>query len=57
MSVAKKINAKCDKNDAQIIQLEKSLDKAIGELKNVLIKLSRDDRVHQCIIIVIVDIP
>ena len=39
LPVAKKINAKWDKTDAQIIQLDKYLIQAIGELKNVFIIL------------------
>lgn len=42
LSITKKINAKWDKTNAQIIQLDKSLVQAIGELKNVLIQLSYD---------------
>ena len=38
LSVAKKIYAKWDKTDAKIIQLDKSLVQAMGELKNVLIR-------------------
>lgn len=56
LSVAKKINAKWDKTDAQIIQLNKSLVQTIGELNNVISHLSSNHRVHQCINIVIVDI-
>ena len=55
--VAKKINAEWDKIDAQIFQLDKSLVQAMGELKIVIICLSFDHQVHQCIKIVIVDIP
>lgn len=57
LSVSKKINAKWDKIDVQIIQLDKTLFHEVGELRDVLIHLSSDDRVHQCIIIVVVDIP
>ncbi len=42
LSITKKISAKWDKTDAQIIQLDRSLSQAIGELKNVLIRLSYD---------------
>lgn len=54
--VAKKINEKWDKKDAQIIHLERTLVHVIGELGNVLIHLSSDQRVHKCIDIVIMDI-
>lgn len=56
LSVTKQINVKWDKIDVRIIQLDKSLVQAIGEIKNVLIQLSYDRRLHQCINIVIVDI-
>ena len=56
LSVAKKINEKWDKIDAQIIQLDKNLVHAINKLINLLILLSSEQRVHQCINIVIVDI-
>lgn len=55
--LAKKINAKWDKTNAQTIQLDRSLVQAIVELVNSLIRLSFDHRVHQCINIVIADIP
>lgn len=54
--VANKINAKWDKNDAQMIQLGRYLVQAIGELRDVLIILSKNDRVHQRRNIIIVDI-
>lgn len=56
LSVAKKINAKWDKTNAQIIQLDMTLVHVVGELRDVIICLSSDERVHQCIYIVIVDI-
>lgn len=52
--VAKEINAKWDKTN---VEMDRSLVQDIGELKNVPIRLSKDDQVHQCINIVIVDIP
>lgn len=56
LSISKKINAKWEKIDAKIIQLDNSIFLDIIELKNVLIKLSKYDRVHQCINTIIVDI-
>lgn len=55
--VANKINTQWDKHDAGIIQLDISLLWAIGDLKNVLIHLSYDHRVHQWINIVVMGIP
>lgn len=57
LSVCKKINIRPEKTDAKIIQLDRSQVLAMGELNNILIHLSSDSRVHQCIDIVIVDIP
>ena len=42
---------------SQIIQLEKSVVKVIGEMKDVLVRLSADPRVSQFIYIMVVDIP
>lgn len=55
--VARKINAKWDKIDAQIIQVDENLIRAIGEIKNVIFKLSKYDQVHQCKNLIIVEIP
>lgn len=57
LSVAKKINAQWSKTSAQIIQLDKNFVSAIGELRDVIIRLTSDERVHQCINIVVMDIP
>ena len=57
LSVCKKLNIRPEKTDAKIIQLDRSQVPAVGELNNVIIRLSSDSRVHQCIDIVIVDIP
>ena len=54
--IAKNINAKWEKIDAIIIQLDISFVPTIGELNNFIIILSFDERVHQCIDIVTVDI-
>lgn len=42
LSVTKKISAKWDKIDAQIIKLDKTLFHAVGELRDVIIYLSFD---------------
>lgn len=47
------INSKWEKVDAQIIKLDRSLVQEIVELNNVVIFLSSNHRVHQCINIVI----
>lgn len=54
--VAKIINEKWDKIDAQIIKLYNNLIHTIGQLIIMLIHLSYDQGVHQCIHIVIVHI-
>lgn len=57
LSIENKINAKWRKINAQIIQLDWSLVQDIGDLKNVLIRLSKYDQFHQCINILIAYIP
>lgn len=57
LSIAKNINAQWSKTSAQIIQHDRTSVLAIGELRNVIIRLSHDGRVHQCINIIVVDIP
>lgn len=56
LSIAKKINYRWDKTDAQIIHLNIYLGQTIGEHRNVLIRLSKYDQFHQRINIIIVDI-
>ena len=41
----------------KIIQLDKSQVKVFGELKDVLIRLSSNSKIHQIIDIIVVDIP
>lgn len=41
----------------RIIQLDRTSLLAIGELRDMIIRLSYDSGVHQCINIVVVDIP
>lgn len=56
LSIAKKVNAQWSETSMWIIQLNWTLVPTIGELWGVIIQLSHDDRVHQCINIVVVDI-
>jgi hypothetical protein len=56
-SVCQKINAEVDPSSLKIIQLDRTDVKVIGELKNVLIRLSSNPKVHQVIDIIVVDIP
>jgi ribonuclease HI len=56
-SVCQKINAEVEPSTLKIIQLDQTNVKVIGELKNVLIRLSSNPKVHQVIDIIVVDIP
>ena len=56
-SVCKKLNAEPQMSKTKIIQLDKSHVKVFGELKDVLIQLSSNSKVHQSIDIIVVDIP
>jgi hypothetical protein len=55
--VCQKINAKVQPSILKIIHLDRTSVKVIGELKNVLIRLSSNPKVHQVIDIIVVDIP
>jgi len=57
LSIAKMINAQWSSTTTQIIQLDRKCFPTIGELQDVIIWLSSDGRVHQCINIMIVYIP
>ena len=57
LSVCENINGKPTPSSCKIIQLDIFSVKVIGEMKNVLIQLSADDRVFQFIDIMVVDIP
>jgi hypothetical protein len=46
-----------EKSTTRIIQLDRSDVKVMGELKDVMIRLASDPRVHQVIDIIVVDIP
>jgi len=56
-SVCKKLNVEPQMSKTKIIQLDKSHVKVFGELKDVLIRLSSNSKVHQTIDIIVVDIP
>jgi ribonuclease HI len=56
-SVYQKINAEVEPSSLKIIQLDGSDVKVIDELKNVLIRLSSNPKIHQVIDIIVVDIP
>ena len=56
LSVCKKINGQPTQSSCNIIQLDRSVVKVIGEMKNVLIQLSADEKVCQFIDIMVVDI-
>ena len=55
-SVCKKINSKPKICKTKIIQLDRSHVKVLGELKDVLIHLASNSKVHQTIDITVVDI-
>jgi hypothetical protein len=55
-SVCQKINTEVERSTLKIIQLDRTNVKVIGELKNVLIRLSSNPKVHQVIDIIVVDI-
>jgi ribonuclease HI len=56
-SVCQNINTEVEPSSLKIIQLDRTDVKVIGELKNVLIRLSSNPKVHQVIDIIVVDIP
>jgi hypothetical protein len=57
LSVYQKINVEVQPSSLKIIQLDRTNVKVIGELKNVLVRLSSNPKVHQIIDIIVVDIP
>jgi hypothetical protein len=57
LSVCQKINAEVQPSTLKIIQLNRTNVKVMGELKNVLVRLSYNPKVHQIIDIIVVDIP
>jgi hypothetical protein len=56
-SVCKKLNAEPQMSKTKIIQLDRSHVKVFRELKDVLIRLSSNSKIHQTIDIIVVDIP
>ena len=56
-SVCKNINAQPKMCRTKIIQLDISHVKVMGELKDVMIRLSSNSKVHQVIDVIVVDIP
>jgi hypothetical protein len=56
-SVCQNINTKVEPSSLKIIQLARTDVKVMGELKNVLIRLSSNPKLHQFIDIIVVDIP
>ena len=56
-SVCKKLNAQPKMCRTKIIQLDRSHVKVLGELKDVMIRLSSNSKVHQVIDVIVVDIP
>ena len=57
LSVCKKLNATQETYPIQIVQLDRSKVKFVGRLRNVLLKLFTNPRIHQTIDIMIADIP
>jgi hypothetical protein len=57
LKVCEKLNSKPKAYDIQIIQLDINRVKVIGELKNVLIRMSTNPKIHQTIDIIVVVIP
>jgi hypothetical protein len=57
LKVCEKLNVKPEAYDIRIIQLDITQVKVIGELKNVLIRISSNPKIHQTIDIIVVDIP
>jgi hypothetical protein len=51
------INTEVEPSTLKIIQLDRTNVKVVGELRNVLIRLSSNPKVHQVIDIIVVDIP
>lgn len=56
-SVCKKLNVEPQICKTKIIQLDRSHVKVLGELKDVLIHLDLNSKVHHTIDIIVVDIP
>ena len=57
LSICKKLNISWEPCPTQIVQLDRYRVSVVGELRNVLLTLFVDLRIHQTIGIVVVDIP
>jgi hypothetical protein len=57
LSVFQKINTDVQPSNLKHIQLDRTNVRVISELKNVLVRLSSNSKVHQIIDIIFVDIP
>ena len=57
LSMCKKLNATNENCPIQIVQLDRSKVKVVGRLRNALLRISTNPRIHQTIDIVIADIP
>jgi len=57
LKVCEKLNIKIEKYDIQIIHLDMTRVKVIGELKNILNGMSFNPKIHQTIDIIVLDIP
>ena len=55
--VCKRLNAQPKMCRTKIIQLDRSRVKVIGELKDVMVRLSSNLKVHHVIDVIVVDIP
>ena len=56
-SVFQKLNIDPKKSNIQIMQLDQSRVKVLGELRSIFMRLFVDPRVHQTIDILVEDIP
>ena len=57
LSACKQINGQPKPSTWKVLQLDRTTVKVIGEMEDVLIRLSADERVCQYIDIIVVDIP
>jgi hypothetical protein len=57
LSVCQKFNVEVQPSNLKIIQLDQTNVKVIDELKDVIVRLSSNPKVHQIIDIIFVDIP
>ena len=57
VSVCIKLNTAWESFPTQIVQLDRSRLKVLGELKNLVLTLSIDPRIHQIVDIVVADVP